>query len=106
MKLLKHLIKKYLWKWVFYQKIYDPAVLLNRNFLTRLNVSPYLSTEKLNVFTTAGEDGILLGIFNKIGHGNKVFIDIGSNDCINSNCANLAFHHGWSGTFIDGNKIF
>ena len=72
--------------------------------LLTLDESPLFSAERLNVFTTAGEDGILLNIFAKTGTTNKIFVDIGSNDCINSNCANLAFHHNWKGIFIDGNK--
>lgn len=104
MRSLKHLIKKYLWRLVFYRKIYGDGILQNKKFLLKLDGSPVFSKEKLNVFTTADEDGILLNIFAKTGIINKNFVDIGSNDCINSNCANLAFHHGWNGIFIDGNK--
>jgi hypothetical protein len=101
---LKHLIKKYLWSIVFRNKIYKAAVVNNKTFIASLNTSPIFSVQQLNIFTKANEDGILLNIFTKIGTTNKLFIDIGSNDCINSNCANLAFHHNWSGTFIDGNS--
>jgi hypothetical protein len=100
---LKHFIKKYLWSIAFRKKIYKDGVAKNSDFSTYLNSSSIFSTQQLNVFTNANEDGILLNIFTKIGTTNKLFIDIGSNDCINSNCANLAFHHNWSGTFIDGN---
>ncbi|MBL0144574.1 MAG: hypothetical protein IPP48_01205 [Chitinophagaceae bacterium] len=100
---LKHLIKKYLWRIVFHNKIYGNAVKENKTYLSLLNSSSKFATQKLNIFTKADEDGILLAIFSKIGTTNKLFIDIGSNDCINSNCANLAFHHNWSGLFIDGN---
>ncbi len=104
MNLLNHLLKKYLWRLVFYRKIYDPAATQNKNFLSYLDESALFSPEKLNVFTTGDEDGILLNIFTKISTTHKTFVDIGSNDCINSNCANLAFHHNWNGFFIDGNK--
>jgi hypothetical protein len=104
MQLIKHLLKKYGWRLVFYKKIYRGAKLQNRNFKAILDVSPSFSKQKLNVFTAADEDGILLNIFSKINPVTRTFIDIGSNDCINSNCANLAFHHGWYGIFIDGNK--
>jgi hypothetical protein len=50
------------------------------------------------------EDGILLYIFAAIGTINKSFVDIGSGDCINSNCANLAINFGWNGLFIDGSE--
>jgi hypothetical protein len=104
MNLVKHLLKKFLWRWVFYHKIYGTATAKNKNFLSYLDESALFSREKLNVFTTGDEDGILLNIFTKISTTDKIFVDIGSNDCINSNCANLAFHHNWNGLFIDGNK--
>lgn len=50
------------------------------------------------------EDGILLYLFAAIGTTNKLFVDIGSGDGINSNCANLAINFGWHGLFIDGNE--
>jgi hypothetical protein len=50
------------------------------------------------------EDGILMYIFATIGTKNKTFVDIGSGDGINSNCANLAINFGWDGLFIDGNE--
>ena len=34
---------------------------------------------------------------------NKTFIEIGSDDGINSNSANLYFNFGWNGLFIDAN---
>lgn len=50
------------------------------------------------------EDGILLYIFAAIGFTNRQFVDIGSGDGINSNCANLAVNFGFNGIFIDGNN--
>lgn len=50
------------------------------------------------------EDGILLYIFAAIGTTNRMFVDIGSGDGINSNCANLAINFGWHGLFIDGDE--
>ena len=35
---------------------------------------------------------------------NGEFLDIGSGDGVNSNCANLALNFGWRGTFIDGHE--
>ena len=62
-----------------------------------------LSDTGLRVYSQFEEDGILLYIFAAIGMGNRTFIDIGSGDGINSNCANLAVNFGWTGLFIDGN---
>ena len=55
------------------------------------------------VFSQYEEDGKLLYIFSIIGMRNKTFVEIGSDDGINSNCANLAFNFGYHGLFLDGN---
>jgi hypothetical protein len=104
MEFIKHLIKKYCWKLVFYNKLFGKTARASKAFVASSDPSTSLSSGKLDVFTVAGEDGIILNIFARIGSSGKTFIDIGSNDCINSNCANLAFHHHWNGIFIDGNK--
>ena len=63
-----------------------------------------LSKVGLRVFSQFEEDGILLAIFAAIGEENKTFIDLGSANGINSNCANLAINFGWDGLFIDGSE--
>ncbi|MBL7725779.1 MAG: hypothetical protein JNK27_16690 [Chitinophagaceae bacterium] len=55
-------------------------------------------------FTYHGEDGIILYLLNQMADVPSVFVDIGSGDCIKSNCANLAVHYGWEGIFIDKNE--
>ncbi|MDP3028834.1 MAG: hypothetical protein Q8O04_04965 [Deltaproteobacteria bacterium] len=62
-----------------------------------------LSDTGFRVYSQFEEDGILLYIFAAIGIEHKTFIDIGSGDGINSNCANFAVNFGWNGLFIDGN---
>lgn len=62
-----------------------------------------LTNTGFRVFSQFEEDGILLYIFAAIGVEHKTFIDIGSGDGINSNCANFAVNFGWNGLFIDGN---
>lgn len=62
-----------------------------------------LSETGFRVFSQFEEDGILLYIFAAIGKHNKIFVDIGSGNGINSNCANLAINFGWHGLFLDGN---
>ena len=47
---------------------------------------------------------MLLYIFSLLGMNNKTFIEIGSDDGVNSNSANLYFNFGWRGLFIDGNQ--
>jgi len=55
------------------------------------------------VFSQFEEDGMLLFIFAVIGMDCKSFIEIGSDDGVNSNSANLYFNFGWHGLFIDAN---
>jgi hypothetical protein len=100
---VKNILKKYCWKIIFGKRIFANGTLLNEKCLQELALNPE-SIPNLNVFTIGNEDGILQYLLNKTGTTSKLFIDIGSNDCINSNCANLAFHHKWSGYFIDANE--
>lgn len=56
----------------------------------------------LRVFSQFEEDGLLLAVFAAIGADHQTFVDIGSGDGINSNCANLALNFGWHGLYLDG----
>jgi hypothetical protein len=58
----------------------------------------------LKVFSNMEEDGIILWLIASLNIDKGTFIDIGSNDCINSNCANLVFNFDWDGIFIDADK--
>ncbi len=71
--------------------------LLNKNEL------PSITDTGFRVFSQFEEDGILLFIFSILGMENKTFLEIGSDDGVNSNSANLYFNFGWHGLFIDGN---
>jgi hypothetical protein len=64
---------------------------------------PQLSDTGFRVFSQFEEDGKLLFILAMTGMKTKTFVEIGSDDGINSNCANLAFNFGFSGLFLDGN---
>ncbi|MFO7723368.1 MAG: hypothetical protein R6V49_09135 [Bacteroidales bacterium] len=64
---------------------------------------PGIENTGFKVFSQFEEDGKLVYIFSIIGIKNKTFIEIGADDGINSNCANLYFHFGFHGLFIDGN---
>ncbi len=65
---------------------------------------PALKDTGVKVFSQHEEDGLLLFIFACIGMGGKRFVEIGSNDGVNSNCSNLALNFGWHGLFIDADK--
>lgn len=60
--------------------------------------------KKLKLFSNQEEDGIILKLLAALNIEKGCFVDIGSNDCINSNCANLAFNFDWSGVFIDASQ--
>ena len=66
--------------------------------------APSLNETGARVFSQFEEDGKLLFIFAALGIPQGTFVDIGSADGINSNCANLALNFGWHGIFIDGDK--
>lgn len=67
------------------------------------NQLPHFNDTGFRVFSQFEEDGKLLYILALIGMKNKTFVEIGSDDGINSNCANLAFNFGYHGLFLDGN---
>lgn len=110
MKYLRHLLKK----WFLILKIrnrFHPNVQIEQRRLfhyyrdcVRMGTIPKLSETGFRVFSQFEEDGKLLFIFSLLGMENKTFVDIGANDGINSNCANLIFNFGWHGLFIDGDK--
>ncbi|MFM2134828.1 MAG: hypothetical protein RL021_228 [Bacteroidota bacterium] len=65
---------------------------------------PSLKDTGFKAFSQHEEDGLLLFIFAVIGETGKRFLEIGSNDGVNSNCANLALNFGWHGVFIDADR--
>lgn len=90
---------------------FNPAVQISQRQLfhyyqdkLKQNELPLLTDTGFRVFSHQEEDGKLLFIFSVIGMGNKTFIEIGSDDGVNSNAANLIFNFGWNGLFIDGNE--
>ena len=64
---------------------------------------PKLEETGFRVFSQFEEDGKLLYIFSLLGMSCKTFVEIGSDDGVNSNSANLYFNFGWHGLFVDGN---
>lgn len=66
--------------------------------------TPPLNETGYRVYSQFEEDGKLLLIFSVLGMTNKTFVEIGSDDGVNSNSANLYFNFGWHGLFVDGNQ--
>lgn len=63
---------------------------------------PKLDETGMRVFSGTDDDGRLLFIFAVLGFKNRICIDIGSSDGLNSNCANLLLNFGFTGLLIDG----
>lgn len=107
MKILRNLIKN----WLLYYRVkskFNPSIQVSQRQLflyyqdcLKTNKLPKISETGFSVFSQFEEDGMLLFLFSIIGMENKKFIEIGSNDGVNSNCANLFFNFGWYGLFID-----
>ncbi len=71
--------------------------------MAKNNELPCIAETGFRVFSQFEEDGKLLFVFSVLGMTNKTFVEIGSDDGVNSNSANLYFNFGWRGLFIDGN---
>ena len=104
---MKNLIKKYfqiLWQ----RHKFSPAVQIQQRQLFLQYQQWIQEGKKIDLkdtgfrnFSQFEEDGLLLFIFATIGMTNKTFIEIGADDGINSNTANLYFNHNFRGLFID-----
>ena len=104
---MKEFIKKY-FQILWIKEKFGPSVQIQQRQLYleyKKNGKNYdINETGFKNFSQFEEDGILLYIFAQIGMNNKTFIEIGSNDGINSNCANLYFNFNWHGVFIDADK--
>ena len=108
--MFKNLLKKYL----LYYKIRDrfnPSIQIAQRQLYHFYREkheqaklPKLDDCGYRVFSQFEEDGKLLFIFSLLGMTHKTFIEIGADDGVNSNSANLYFNFDWQGLFIDGNS--
>jgi hypothetical protein len=107
---LKHIFKKY-FQVIWMRSKYAPSVQLAQRQLLHFYQLSHIHSDKINlasagykVFSQFEEDGKILFLLAVVGIKNRTFIEIGSDDGLNSNCANLAFNFGWTGLFIDGNE--
>lgn len=108
--MLKNFLKKYFQIAKLRQR-FNPSVQISQRQLYHYYCDkkesgslPQLKDCGFRVFSQFEEDGKLLFIFAILGMSNKTFIEIGADDGINSNSANLYFNFDWQGLFIDGNK--
>ena len=107
------MIKNFLKKYFLISKIrnrFIPSVQISQRQLyhqyretMRQGTLPKITETGFRVFSQFEEDGKLLFIFSILGMTKKTFVEIGSDDGVNSNSANLYFNFGWHGLYIDGN---
>lgn len=110
---MKNWVKQKLKKWFLIFKVrnrFQPSTQISQRYLfhyyrdcAKRKEVPDLKDAGFRVFSQFEEDGKLLMIFSVIGMDKKTFVEIGSDDGVNSNSANLYFNFGWHGLFIDGN---
>jgi hypothetical protein len=110
MHFVKHILKKYFQVFRIRHK-YSPATQIALRHLFHFYQLHYKDSDKINlktagfrVFSQFEEDGKILFILAVIGIKNSSFIEIGADDGLNSNCANLALNFGFHGLFIDANQ--
>lgn len=107
---LKYLIKKYGYSFLLKERFSASTQIAQKQLqfqyseLKRVQNLPIFNDTGFKVFSQFEEDGKILYLFSVLGTTSKLFIDIGSNDGVNSNCANLAVNHGWHGLFVDADE--
>lgn len=103
MQAVKQFIKRNFGNWLYKKQISAARKSELKNWVKQFQGKDVsrLSDTSFNVFTYHGEDGILGYLISQLNDIPATFIDIGSGDCIKSNCANLATHFDWQGVFID-----
>lgn len=77
--------------------------------LQRLGEERYANPLRLNrheakIYSQAGEDGIVLEIFRRVGTTNCFFVEFGIGNGSENNTVYLLRHENWSGTWMDGNE--
>ena len=105
MQLLKTWIKRNFASQLYRHKCKREAGELFRSWIHSFSIDPDFPVQAASrdLFTYHGEDGIIAWLLSRLKDVPPVFADIGSGDCIKSNCASLAVHAGWTGYFIDSN---
>lgn len=106
---MKHYLKKYLKYYKVRDRLSESKRKEQQLFVQRIRkeasegvLSP-ISENGFKNFSQFEEDGLLLYLFALLDTQHKTFLEFGADDGINSNTANLHFHHDFTGLFIDGN---
>jgi hypothetical protein len=69
----------------------------------RLKDAVRLERYGCKVYSQSDEDGIIAEIFNRIGTANKVFVEFGVENGLESN-GHFLLHKGWQGLWIEGSS--
>jgi hypothetical protein len=69
----------------------------------RLEDTIYLDRFGFKVYSQNDEDGIITEIFNRIDTTNKIFIEFGVQNGLESN-SHYLLHKGWTGLWLEGSK--
>ncbi|TPX47402.1 hypothetical protein SeLEV6574_g02686 [Synchytrium endobioticum] len=64
-----------------------------------------IGEHELKVFSQNGEDGILHYIFSNIGHGDKYYVEFGTQNGVECNTRLLYENNGWDGLLMDGDGV-
>lgn len=99
---LKKIVKKYFSAWLYRRQL-EPAAYRRLQEAAGDAATPP-GEASADLFTYHGEDGIIQNLLQHLGGVPGYFVDIGSGDCIKSNCSTLAVHEGWKGVFFDADK--
>jgi hypothetical protein len=110
MHAIKQQLKAVLYPYWFKQQYNAPMQVAQANFkqqvllLAAQNKKVDLNQCGFKVFSQFEEDGLILACIAALNLKSQTALEIGSNNCVNSNIANLVLNHNWLGCFIDGDK--
>jgi hypothetical protein len=77
--------------------------LLQRNLTHGTDIAaPAFEVHGYGIHSRQDEDGLLLHIFKNIGVCRRTFLEIGVQDGLECNTANLSRHLGWEGVLMEG----
>ncbi len=107
MQIIKKIVKKILMMTIGYD-LYEKKIFLVGNKLAfiqkKIKKIKNLKEVEFSVFSQWGDDGIINWLIQNIPIKNKVFLEIGTEDYIESNTRFLLKYRNWNGYIIEGNK--
>src|SRR4051812_32371244 len=68
--------------------------------------APGPALRNFSVYSQRDEDGQILQILSQIGVEHRTFFEIGIQDGMECNTANLTFNFGWRGVLVEGDRHF